>query len=222
MSFDPSRRSPLTLHDLPRFTGDSLFNRLARALCPAECVPRKELYEAWEVACRVRRRVRGGRVIDLACGHGLLAHVMLLIDATSERAIAVDVALPPSAAAIADVLVAAWPRLEGRVTRLEGRLEDVTSARGDVVVSAHACGTLTDRTIDCAIAGRAHVAVLPCCQVLDGADDGGLRGWLDGPLAIDVRRATRLSAHGYSVHTVAIPAAITPKNRLLIGIAPKP
>ena len=33
----------------------------------------QELYEGWEVARRVRRVFRGGRIIDLAAGHGLLA-----------------------------------------------------------------------------------------------------------------------------------------------------
>ena len=68
--FDLSSRSRLTRRDLPRFTGETLFDRVARVVCEAECLPRKELYEAWEVARRVRRRMRGGRVVDLACGHG--------------------------------------------------------------------------------------------------------------------------------------------------------
>ena len=36
-------------------------------------------------------------------------------------------------------------------------------------------------------------------------------------LAIDVMRAVRLEQHGYQVWTQAIPAGITPKNRLLLG-----
>jgi hypothetical protein len=32
-----------------------------------------------------------------------------------------------------------------------------------------------------------------------------------------VVRATRLKAHGYRIWTQSIPAAITPKNRLLLG-----
>jgi len=59
--------------------------------------------------------------------------------------------------------------------------------------------------------------VLPCCHDLVTCDTGSLDGWLDGPLAIDVMRATRMMQHGYQVWTQVIPAAITPKNRLLIG-----
>ena len=57
---------------------------------------------------------------------------------------------------------------------------------GDVVVSSHACGALTDRILERAAAAGARVSVLPCCHDLDRGDDGGLSGWLDGPLAIDV------------------------------------
>ncbi len=40
---------------------------------------------------------------------------------------------------------------------------------------------------------------------------------MDAALAIDATRAARLRAAGYRVHTQEIPAAITPKNRLLIA-----
>ena len=46
---------------------------------------------------------------------------------------------------------------------------------------------------------QARVAVLPCCHDLDAGDAGGLSGWLDGALAMDVTRAARLRRHGYRV-----------------------
>jgi hypothetical protein len=61
------------------------------------------------------------------------------------------------------------------------------------------------------------VAILPCCHETGNHDDGGLGGWLDSALAIDVTRAARLERAGYVVYTQIIPAAITPKNRLLLG-----
>jgi len=61
----PSSRGRLTDRDLDRFPGGALFDRIARAACHAGCLPRKELYEAWEVARRVRRLFRGGRIVDL-------------------------------------------------------------------------------------------------------------------------------------------------------------
>ena len=218
MSFHPASRSRLTSHDLPRFGGDTLFDRIARELCRAECVPRKELYEAWEVARRARRRLRGGRVLDLACGHALVAHLMLLLDDSSPSALAVDAKLPPSAFRVAACLSSAWPRLAGRITLREAKLDAIDASPGDVVVSCHACGRLTDHVLDKAIAARAGVAVLPCCQAEAKCDLGGLSGWLDSALAIDVTRAAKLRASGYAVHTQTIPANITPKNRLLLGM----
>ena len=77
---DRSSKNRLTERMLPRFSGTTLFDNIARAVCRAGCLPRKELYENWEVARRVRRRFRGGRIVDLAGGHGLLAHLLLLLD----------------------------------------------------------------------------------------------------------------------------------------------
>lgn len=202
---------------LSNFPGDTLFERIARAVCRAEILPRKELYESWEVARRVRRRFRGGRVVDLACGHGLIAHIMLILDDTSPSALAVDRRLPDSAFAIAEALTAEWPRLGGRVTLSTGKIRDVDLGPDDVVVSAHACGGLTDEVIGRAIDAAARVAVLPCCHSTRRNDTGGLEGWVDPALAIDVTRAARLRAAGYDVRTQTIPAAITPKNRLLIA-----
>jgi len=169
------------------------------------------------MARRVRRLFRGGRVVDLGAGHGLLAQVMLLLDDTSPSAIVVDTALPPSAATLHHVLAGVWPRLAGRVEFIAQPMGDVGLSADDVVVSSHACGRLSDVVIDRAMAARARVAVLPCCHDLDACDTGDLDGWIDGALAVDVMRATRLKAHGYRVWTLSIPVAITPKNRLLLG-----
>ena len=59
--FLPASRTKLTRRDRGRFAGTTLFDALGRAVCEAECLPRRELYESWEVARRVRRRFRGGR-----------------------------------------------------------------------------------------------------------------------------------------------------------------
>jgi hypothetical protein len=217
VSFARSSRVKLTPRAALHFQGETLFDRIGRAVCGAECLPRKELYESWELARRARRRFRGGRVVDLACGHGLVAHLMLLLDDTSPTALAVDTRLPPSAAKIAAAMTQEWPRLAGRVTLEACAIEEVAIHRDDVVVSAHACGSLTDDVLTRAMAARARVVVLPCCHEKATCDRGGVDGWVDAPLAIDMTRAARLRADGYAVYTQRIPETITPKNRLLMA-----
>ncbi|MEZ4394386.1 MAG: methyltransferase [Polyangiales bacterium] len=221
MTLRLSSRERLSPNDLHRYQGATLFDRVARVLCEADCLPRKELYESWEVARRARRRFRGGRVVDLACGHGLIAWLMLLLDDTSQTALAVDRRLPLSAGRLTEALTRAWPRLEGRVEYREGKIDAVTLGATDLVVSAHACGSLTDEVLDRAAAAGARVVVLPCCQSLGEGDLGGLEGWIDGALAIDVTRVATLRAKGYSVRTQTIPEAITAKNRLLLAAPPR-
>src|SRR5436190_4580892 len=133
--FSPSSRGRLTDRDLDRFPDDTLFHRVARAVCHARCVPRKELYEAWETARRVRRLFRGGRVIDLGGGHGLLAHIMLLLDDSSPSAVVIDKALPASSAKLHTVLLQAWPRLSGRIEFVTSGLDAFDISHTDVVVS---------------------------------------------------------------------------------------
>jgi hypothetical protein len=215
--FSPSSKARLTKHDLDRFNGETLFDRIARAICEAGCLPRKELYEAWEVARRVRRVCRGGRIIDLAAGHGLLAQILLILDDSSPAAVAVDALLPASCARLHDTLARTWPRLRSRVTFAERPLNSIALHADDVVVSNHACGALTDLVIDRAIAARARVAVLPCCHVFKTNDQGALSGWVDGALAIDIMRVVKLEQNGYHVRTQTIPAVVTPKNRLLLA-----
>ena len=215
--FSRSSRGRLTDKDLGRFPEDTLFHRVARAVCHAGCLPRKELYETWEMARRVRRLFRGGRIVDLGAGHGLLAQIMLLLDMSSPSALVVDKTWPASSAKVHEALVQAWPRLAGRIARVTGELEDADLFDTDVVVACHACGDLTDRVLHRAVAARARVAVLPCCHDLASGDTGRLGGWVDGTVAIDIVRAMRLTEQGYGIWTQAIPPDITAKNRLLLG-----
>jgi hypothetical protein len=143
--------------------------------------------------------------------------ILLLLDDSSPEALAIDRRIPLSAAALAASLTDAWPRLKDRVLFVETDLEKVPLRRDDLVVSAHACGGLTDLVIERAMTAGTRLAVLPCCHDLAGADLGGLQGWLDGPLAMDAARVARLRSQGYRVVTQLIPKDITPKNRLLLA-----
>ena len=156
-------------------------------------------------------------MVDLGGGHGLLADVMLLLDDSSPHAVVVDATLPQSHARLHEVMVEAWPRLTDRVTFKAVPFEGIALAASDVVVSSHACGALTDDVLDLAIAARAPVAVLPCCHDHQRCTSGDLSGWMADDLAIDAVRAMRLQQQGYRIWTKAIPAEVTPRNRLLVG-----
>ena len=220
--FSKAARGRLTDKDLRRFPSERLFDRIGRAVVSAGCLPRRELYEAWEVARRVRRRFRGGRIVDLAGGHGLLGQILLLLDDTSPEAVVVDPVAPRSAPRVQQALVSVWPRLRGRVSFESGDLASFPLMASDLVVSCHACGRLTAMVLDRATDVGARVGVLPCCHHLESGATGLLGGWVDGPLAIDIERAMRLQRFGYQVWTQIIPDEITEKNRLLLGAPARP
>lgn len=165
----------------------------------------------------MRRKYRGGRVVDLACGHGLLAHIMLLLDNSSPHALAVDLTFNENTGRLSQIIIDRWPRLANRIHYLNCRVEDFDLNPDDLAVSVHACGRLTDRIIEAAAKAGARLAVLPCCHDSKTGDMGGLDGWMDGPLAIDATRAAWLRTEGYCVITRTIPEEITPKNRLLMA-----
>lgn len=219
--YDPRRSvNRLTHYDLSRFPSENLHDRLGRAVCAAHCLPRKEFYEAWEVARRVARRVRGRPVYDLASGHGLVASMLLMLDAKAPRAVCVDRRIPPSAHKVQSALVAVWPQLAGRVTHEERLVQTLDIEPGALVVGVHACGALTDLVLDVALAAGAAVALVPCCHSHAKCDAAGLDAWIDPDLAIDLTRVARLRAAGYTVHLSHIPAGITPENRLIIAEPP--
>ncbi|MCW8140914.1 MAG: methyltransferase domain-containing protein, partial [Planctomycetota bacterium] len=93
----PSSRARLTRFTVADFPGDTLFDAVGRVVSEAACLPRKELFEAWAVAKRVHRRLVGRPIVDLAAGHGLLAHLLLLLDPTAPGARCVDRRRPQSA-----------------------------------------------------------------------------------------------------------------------------
>lgn len=212
-----SSRNRLNRFSLDFFPQDNLFGAVARAVCRAEALPRKELFENWEVAKRIRKRVRGRPVFELAAGHGFLSALLVILDDSIPFATCVDKAKPLSHDRLMDSLVTEWPRLAGRVLYREQLIEQVDIPEEAFAVSVHGCGAVTDRVLSKALAVRCPVAVLPCCHDFSHSDDGGLTGWLDARLAIDVARANRLSGASYDVVTTTIPDEITPRNRLLIG-----
>ena len=200
------------------FVGETLFARLGQAVCAAEALPRKEFFESWEVAKKLRHRFRGRPIVELAAGHGFLSALLVLFDDTIPFATCVDRSKPLSHDRLLAALIDVWPRLEGRVRYEQARLEEVEISKAALVVSVHACGVITDSVLDRALSQSNPVAVVPCCHDFSESDDGGLTRWMEPSLAIDAARAARLRAAGYEVIATTIPEDITPRNRLLIGV----
>lgn len=215
----PGSRNKLSPSHARNYPDDGLLDRLGRAICAVDCLPRKELHEAWEMATRIHTWLAGDtvvRVVDLCAGYGLLAQVLLL-QGNDRRAtaLAVDVRPAKNYVLVHDAVVAAFPNLAGRVTFERARLEDVTLGTGDVIVSAHACGALSDTVLSRAAALGARVALMPCCHRTRRRAD--LVGLADPAARIDEERAMWLVERGYDVFVDAIPANVSAKNRLLLG-----
>ena len=215
----PGSRNKLSPSHARYYADEGLLDTLGRAICAVDCLPRKELHEAWEMATRVRAWLAGEpivRVVDLCAGYGLLAQVLLLqgndLHAT---ALAVDVRPAKNYALVHDAVVAAFPSLAGRVAFERARLEDVALDPSDVIVSSHACGELSDTVLSRAAALGARVALMPCCHRTRRRTD--LVGLADPAAVIDEERATWLVERGYDVVVDAIPANVSGKNRLLLG-----
>lgn len=214
----PGSRNKLSPSHARHYPGDDLLDVLGRAICEVDCLPRKELHEAWEMATRVRAWAGPApRVVDLCSGYGLLAQVILLLDPDPRStALAVDVKLPKNHVLVHDAVVGAFPILAGRVTFQRARLEDVALGAGDVILSSHACGPLSDAVLSRAAGVGARVALMPCCHLTRRRPD--LAG-SDAVVAacIDEERAMWLVERGYDVTIDTIPAKVTAKNRLLLG-----
>jgi hypothetical protein len=215
----PGSRNKLSPSHARHYPGDGLLDELGRAICAVDCLPRKELHEAWEMATRIRTWLASaptGRVVDLCAGYGLLAQVLLLLDTTMRStALAVDIRLPKNHVLVHGAVVARFPMLAGRVTFQRARLEDVALDAGDVIVSAHACGVLSDAVLSRAAAVGARVALLPCCHLTRWRPD--LVDRADPAAHIDEERALWLVERGYDVTVDTIPANVSAKNRLLLG-----
>ena len=100
------------------------------------------------------------------------------------------------------------------------------------MVSVHACGGLSDVILNFAANAGAPVAVVPCCHSglfsarqlarrLDGANPPEGSVPMDPSTAMDVARLELLRRAGHDVDARLIPRAITPKNRVILGVAPR-
>ena len=213
-------------HAAEIFDGEGLADRFARALAARDAITLKELLESFEFWSRVRRRIRRPVLADLCCGHGLTGVLFALFERTVEEVVLLDQELPPSHARIVDAAAEVGPWVGGKL-RVERRsLQEVEREGllppGAAVVAVHACGTTTDQAIDVALATGGPIAVMPCCyQRAPTFGPAVLRRELGRDLAMDVHRTMRLEEAGRRVEWTAIPRAISPKNRILLGLGPE-
>ena len=165
-------RKQLTVKHAALFASSSLFDEFARTLAGTGVVPRKEVFETWAAALLIDAHApfaASRRIVDVACGHGLLAWALLVLDDKNvdrppRTALCVDRRLPASSDAAHAALVARWPHLSDRLHRVEGGLEDLMMSPSCLAVSVHACGTLSDVLVRAAVRAGAPLALVPCCH----------------------------------------------------------
>ncbi|MBW2733544.1 MAG: hypothetical protein JRH20_14245 [Deltaproteobacteria bacterium] len=206
------------------FSGDGLPDRLVRALAARRALPIKEVFESFEFFERVRRRMRAPHLADLCCGHGLTGMLFAIFSRQVEHVTLVDRRRPSSHSLIFEACVEVAPWIKDRVHYLEKPISEAVSElpQGTSVIAVHACGKRTDACMEIGIQLQGKLAVMPCCyfgmgqQIPQAVVEG-----IGRELATDVHRSYALERAGYKVHWSAIPAAITPKRRILIGLPGK-
>jgi len=216
-----SSRSSIKPHIAARhFSSDSLADRFVRELATQHALPTKEILESFEFFVRVRKHVRAPNVTDLCCGHGLTGILFALFERSVERVLLIDQKQPPSHAKALEAAISVGPWVADKVRYQTARIKDVGQylEPQTSIIGIHACGTLTDRCIDSALASGGHVALMPCCYPDRGCEaPAALQLSLGTRLAFDIDRTYRLQNASYHIRWDAIPAEITPMNRVLIG-----
>ncbi len=220
-----NRASRSRLHPglVPHFPSSNLFDRVARSLCLASCIPRRELFESWAFVQRVRRHLDATIVWDLCAGHGLVSLILALLEPDLERIRAVDRRRPASFEKARAALGAIDPARVAKVSFDEVPLEDLAPPESRVfVVAVHACGRRTDRAIDLALASSSSIALLPCCQDVSDIDTpGAVRGRWSKRDAVDLARIFRLDRAGYRTLSRRVAEDVTTCADAIIGLAPR-
>ena len=212
------------------FPGDHLAGRFGRALCEESATSVKEILEAFEFFQTVRKYVAAPHMADVCSGHGLVGVLFALFERKVETVTLIDPEVPESQERIlrAADRIGPWARAKMNVRAAsiqdcEAVVQGGLLRPGTSLVAVHACGTLTDQAIGLAIRLNGPIAALPCCRQHSlHAVPEVLKRELGGDVAIDVDRTYRLDRANYQVRWKKIPAAITPMNRVLIGVPRKP
>jgi Methyltransferase domain len=222
-----SSRSRLHPGQAFRFPEETLHDRVARALCEARCLPRKEFYESWSFVGRVRRHLDAPVLWDLCAGHGLVGFLFALLEPDLVRVRCVDRKRPLSFERLRTVLAPISPERIEKVTYEERSLERLDApTEPTYLVAVHACGRRTDLALDLALAARASVAVLPCCHDASYSIERGdlppaLLARLEKHVAVDAARIMKLARAGYQVLSRKIDDESTACAEAILGKAPR-
>ena len=202
------------------FKSISLQDKFLQEIAAQRLLPVKEVLESFEFFTRIRKPVRSNVVADLCCGHGLLGILFAMFERDVDRVLLIDRNEPESRAKliVAASKVAPWitEKIDNREAKIS--LEDDWIKPGTTIVSAHACGVLSDLCIEIAIKSEGPLAILPCCYPRSACKAPlSLQTQMGIETAFDIDRTYRLENAGYSIRWGTIPAEITPMNRIIYG-----
>ena len=202
------------------FGSDSLQDTLIRAIADQRILSIKEVMETFEFFARTRKTTKAACVADLCCGHGLLGLLFAVFERKVERVILLDKLEPESRAKLIAVIAAVAPWITDKVESHEVKLDVAQELLPEQcsIVSAHACGVLSDQCIDVAIKTEGRLAILPCCYPKSSCNaPPAVQAAFGLNAAYDIDRTYRLSSAGYLVRWMEIPKVITPMNRILVA-----
>ena len=202
------------------FEGDSLQNKILKEISKAHVLPIKEVLESFEYFAQIRRKVKAEFMCDLCCGHGFVGILFAIFERKVSKVFLVDRTEPDSRKKLIEACMKVAPWIKDKIVNVKDKIttESEWLEKGMSVISTHACGVLTDLTIDIAISVRGKVAVMPCCYPESKCEAPlALQSKLGFENAFDIDRTYKLEKAGYHVNWASIPASITPMNRVIVG-----
>ncbi|QEG25195.1 methyltransferase [Mariniblastus fucicola] len=205
------------------FGTDSLQDKFLQAIAAERLLPIKEVLESFEFFTRIRKSTRQSTVADLCCGHGLLGILFAMFERDVERVILIDQNEPESRQKLIAAASRVAPWIEAKLQNHSAKIgiDGSWIETGMAVVSAHACGVLSDLCIDIAIKSGGPIAILPCCYPKSACSAPlSLQTQFGMETAFDIDRTYRLEAAGYRIRWGSIPEEITPMNRIIYGRTP--
>ena len=200
------------------FNSDSLQDTFLRAIASERLLSIKEVLETFEFFARVRRDTKTSFVADLCCGHGLLGILFAMFERKVDRVRLIDKTDPESRQKLLAVATRVAPWVASKVEHDTAAIgvDDDWIEPGGAIVSAHACGTLSDLCLEIAIRSGGPVAILPCCYPRRACRAPlALQTAFGLKAAFDIDRTYRLEAANYRVRWAELPPEITPMNRIL-------